>query len=171
MKRIDLTGQRFSRLKVIAFAGQAKNGNAMWRCICDCGNEVVVDSTRLRRGTTTSCGCYRKEKMRELIFKNPKTREQMGEAGPFIVDHTNIFALTHITKRNRSGVIGVSYDQCSGRWYARLFLRGKLVFNQSFAERADAIKARHQAEKEFLQPVLDDIANNKKDSEVISAAN
>ena len=30
----------------------------MWRCICDCGNEVVVSATNLKNDNTKSCGCF-----------------------------------------------------------------------------------------------------------------
>lgn len=28
-----------------------------WRCICDCGNETIVDTRNLMAGNTRSCGC------------------------------------------------------------------------------------------------------------------
>ncbi len=31
------------------------------KCICDCGKEHIAQPMMIRRGTTTSCGCYRKE--------------------------------------------------------------------------------------------------------------
>lgn len=47
-KQIDLTGQIFGHLEVIEYAG-SDNG-ALWRCRCDCGNEIIVKGTRLRCG-------------------------------------------------------------------------------------------------------------------------
>ncbi len=65
---IDLLGKRFGRLEVIARAPNQKTPNrthrTMWRCRCDCGNEVVVVSsnlTRRDRDGTQSCGCLRLE--------------------------------------------------------------------------------------------------------------
>lgn len=59
---IDLTGQRFGRLTVIQKAKpQPGCTNARWLCKCDCGNEIAVRSTVLRKGESTSCGCYRSE--------------------------------------------------------------------------------------------------------------
>src|SRR4051812_3422225 len=55
----DLTGERFGRLLVLERAGsQAKSGNALWRCRCDCGGESTCSGTDLRR-RTRSCGCLR----------------------------------------------------------------------------------------------------------------
>lgn len=58
-KLIDLTSQRFGRLKVIEFAGRDKGGKARWLCRCDCGKEVIVVGYSLKSGHTQSCGCFR----------------------------------------------------------------------------------------------------------------
>ena len=57
----DLTGQRFGRLVVIELAGRRTNGEAMWLCRCDCGKQVTPTGSNLRRGNTTSCGCFANE--------------------------------------------------------------------------------------------------------------
>ena len=61
MSIIDLTNQKFGRLTVQYPTEKRKNGCVVWHCICDCGNEIEVSSTNLRRGLTRSCGCYFKE--------------------------------------------------------------------------------------------------------------
>lgn len=53
---IDLTGQVFSRLTVISYAGKRK-GAAFWNCLCECGTNRVVASSGLRSGNSRSCGC------------------------------------------------------------------------------------------------------------------
>src|SRR6266536_3226910 len=61
---IDMTGRTYGRLTVIQFAGLIKSGSghvATWLCRCVCGNITTVVGTRLRNGTTKSCGCLRKE--------------------------------------------------------------------------------------------------------------
>lgn len=65
MKTIDLTGQKFGRLTVIERAGSTKHGAAKWMCECDCGNKKAVIGDELRKGNTTSCGCYAKEVAKE----------------------------------------------------------------------------------------------------------
>lgn len=60
-KKLDLVGQRFGRLLVIEEAGRDKHRGVLWRCKCDCGNEVTVRSNALRTHHTTSCGCYCRE--------------------------------------------------------------------------------------------------------------
>jgi hypothetical protein len=64
MRKRDLTGQRFGRL--VALDSQSvrdSSGRARvhWRCQCDCGSVVTVDSDPITRGVTASCGCLRKE--------------------------------------------------------------------------------------------------------------
>ena len=61
-KVIDLTGNKYSRLKVIECLG-TRNNRAFFKCRCDCGNFVNVLGASLKYGGTTSCGCYRKELM------------------------------------------------------------------------------------------------------------
>jgi hypothetical protein len=60
-KVIDITGQRFGKLTVLAFDKQDKFRQYMWFCKCDCGNIVSVRGYSLRSGNTQSCGCVQKE--------------------------------------------------------------------------------------------------------------
>lgn len=69
---LDLTGQRFGRLVALDRVG-AVGSHSMWRCKCDCGNEVVSSVSNLRNGHTRSCGCLVADATREA-----KTRH--GEA-------------------------------------------------------------------------------------------
>ena len=59
---IDLTGQRFTKLTVTAFAGKDKHGNARWGCTCDCGAKTVALGCNLINGHTMSCGCLQRER-------------------------------------------------------------------------------------------------------------
>lgn len=56
-RRIDLTGHRFSRLTVLGFVGVSDNGQALWECLCECGNIKTVAGHKLRGGEIKSCGC------------------------------------------------------------------------------------------------------------------
>lgn len=54
----ELEGQRFGMLTVIEETGKRKGSFVVWRCKCDCGNELVYASSReLTTGLTHSCGC------------------------------------------------------------------------------------------------------------------
>lgn len=50
-----LPGMRFGRLVVIEIMGRKR------KCVCDCGNESIVNTCNLKTGNTQSCGCLRKE--------------------------------------------------------------------------------------------------------------
>ena len=70
-KRIDLTGKKFGRLKVLRFA--FVKDCAYWECICDCGNVVNVRGCCLTTGHTQSCGCLQKEKAAKNNINNNVT--------------------------------------------------------------------------------------------------
>jgi hypothetical protein len=65
--KIDLTGRVFSKLLVLGLDHKQqvtyKNGKKKttyyWKCVCECGNEVIRSGESLRRGATKSCGCYK----------------------------------------------------------------------------------------------------------------
>lgn len=61
MRKIDLVGQKFGRLTVIA-QGITRGTHILWVCNCECGTEgVQVEGYDLRQRHTQSCGCYQKE--------------------------------------------------------------------------------------------------------------
>lgn len=76
----DLLGQKFYKLYVERFEG-IKNHRAMWSCICDCGNKVIVSGNNLLTGNTTSCGCIHKELLsqrnKETLTTHGMTRTRL----------------------------------------------------------------------------------------------
>lgn len=75
-KFIDLTGQRFGRLEVIAQADNNEAGLTCWVCKCDCGNTKIICGKSLRKGHSKSCGCWKKELLTEV--KPAKTHGLYG---------------------------------------------------------------------------------------------
>lgn len=65
-EKIDMTGRVIGRLSVIGECGRYANGEVLWRCHCECGNEVTVIGSSLRNEHTTSCGCYKRERTAEV---------------------------------------------------------------------------------------------------------
>ena len=55
-------GNTYGYLTVIERAENTKEGRAMWKCKCKCGNETLVLGKHLRSGNTKSCGCYQRER-------------------------------------------------------------------------------------------------------------
>jgi hypothetical protein len=66
---IDLTGQTFGRLTVIKEDSVVKE-KTMWLCQCLCGKITKVPTNNLRNGTSSSCGCLRKELLIKRIQKH-----------------------------------------------------------------------------------------------------
>lgn len=63
--KVDLSGQKFGKLTVLRQAEDhiTKRGihTAAWLCQCDCGSDPkVITGSDLKKGSTISCGCYRK---------------------------------------------------------------------------------------------------------------
>lgn len=66
MPPYNLVKRRFGRLIVMSESGKRNsNGNVTWICHCDCGNTCYVSSRDLVNGKTQSCGCLRKERIRQ----------------------------------------------------------------------------------------------------------
>lgn len=113
---IDRTGQKFNRLTVIAYAGKIYVTRTAWRCRCDCGNEIVVESGNLTLGKQKSCGCLDRE---VLIERN--TKHGMAKKTPEYAaweDMRN--RCTNPNNRNYQhyGARGIRYSE---RWNDHLF--------------------------------------------------
>lgn len=54
----DLTGNKYNMLTVIGLQ-EKKNGKTYWNCVCDCGNNTIVDTGSLKN-KTKSCGCLKR---------------------------------------------------------------------------------------------------------------
>ena len=52
----NLVGNRYGRLKVMAL-DEPHASYRMWRCHCDCGDEITIREGNLLSGNTRSCGC------------------------------------------------------------------------------------------------------------------
>lgn len=59
MKRIELAGRTFGRLRVIGPTVKSR-----WACQCSCGKSIQALGSDLRRGQVKSCGCLRRETAR-----------------------------------------------------------------------------------------------------------
>lgn len=71
MDVVDLTDKKFGKLTAIKYIGKTgfykckkygtQKGYHTWECKCECGNTTNVRSSKLRGGTTKSCGCLKKQ--------------------------------------------------------------------------------------------------------------
>lgn len=136
-----MTGRRFGRLVVLKRFGSSPNGGARWLCKCDCGNEKVVDGVRLRDGETSSCGCLRAELARERFNNDPQIRKNRGQQERLFTDDGLPYSTVKKSKRNHTGVIGVSLDHTTGKWCARLMIHNRYVLLKRFNEFEAAVEA------------------------------
>lgn len=58
---MQMIGQTFGRLIVLAEAGKDKYTSKLYSCKCECGAECVKAGWLLRRGDIKSCGCLKRE--------------------------------------------------------------------------------------------------------------
>ena len=79
---IDITGNKYGRLKVERRADNVAYGVPAWHCICDCGKDCIVRGYYLKNGKTKSCGCLRSE----VASANRKKhgRSDRGDGGYYV---------------------------------------------------------------------------------------
>ncbi len=68
----DIRGTRYGRLLVKEF-DRSENSRRFWLCVCDCGKTKSIDGGSLKRGFTTSCGCFRSEASRARVLTHGMT--------------------------------------------------------------------------------------------------
>ena len=76
----DLKGKKFGKLKVISFF-KIKKDHTYWKCLCNCGRNKVIESSRLVLDITKSCGWLHKfpkgEAMFNRLIKHYKRKAKM----------------------------------------------------------------------------------------------
>lgn len=96
-RHIDHVGDVFGRLTVLSYKGRTvKNRQAQWWCRCSCGNKVVVTGDKLRKGNTSSCGCYGRE-----VSARPKS----AHGG---LDPTKLKARWLKSRQKKANLLGMS---------------------------------------------------------------
>jgi len=131
-KKIDLVGQRYGRLTVLAPAENV-DGRTAWLCRCECGREVVEKTVHLRAGRVKSCGCLGGEGIGKYLTYIDGTCVEMLQART-------------VRRNNTSGVPGVDWMAGRRRWRAGICFQGKRHYLGSYARFKDAVKARKEAE-------------------------
>lgn len=143
-------GTRIGHLTVMDATDQRKGGYTVWRCRCDCGNEILLDTRALQRQAITDCGCYNAEKCKESQKNVDGTRISLLE--------TVLSGKLRAT--NTSGHTGVSFHKRTGKWRASITFQGKDHYLGEYEEKADAIKARERAEdmfRDFLRGLREEV--------------
>lgn len=87
LRYLDEIGHVYGKLTVVGYIAERRNGNVMWLCQCECGNEQAVRGSSLRGGWTKSCGCLKSERPslpnHEAAFNRvvASARHQAGKRG------------------------------------------------------------------------------------------
>lgn len=71
-QKLSIIGEVFGKLTVISYEG-SKNSETLWKCKCECGNEIIAVGWHLTRGLKNSCGCLKSKgeaKIRKLLDEN-----------------------------------------------------------------------------------------------------
>lgn len=59
VNRKYIQGKKYGQLVVLEYSHKGAQNRAYWRCLCTCGNKIIVSGSKLRNGHTKSCGCSR----------------------------------------------------------------------------------------------------------------
>lgn len=76
-KVIDMAGERYGRLVVLDRLRSIKKPNGSivpWRCRCDCGGELLLESSKLRSGARSDCGCVHRENLAKAQAERENAR-------------------------------------------------------------------------------------------------
>jgi len=97
----DLTGRKFGYLTTIE-RDRTRKGH-FYKCKCQCGKIKSVGASSLKTGHTQSCGCYNKERLKEVHTGHSYN---VGRPSPFKISREG----------KRYGKLVVLKDEGNGRW-------------------------------------------------------
>lgn len=76
-KPTNLREMRFGRLIAKEPTENRGCGKVIWRCVCDCGKDAYVLNYNLLSGHTLSCGCLKKERLKEASTTHGMTKSRL----------------------------------------------------------------------------------------------
>ena len=116
-RRSDISGTRFGKLVVLSMAEDyiSPSGQRLSRCkcLCDCGNTVIVNMSSLVSGKTQSCGCS--QKTAGLLKDNPEL------VAKYDFDKNKEIGLNFETLTARSSSkVWWKCSECGNSWFATI---------------------------------------------------
>src|SRR5579859_2108740 len=57
---------KYGRLTLIEICLKLGTQRTAWKCLCDCGNIVILSPHPVKTGRTKSCGCFYKDRRKEV---------------------------------------------------------------------------------------------------------
>ena len=139
----DITGQKFGRLTAqYPSRRYDKSGSVIWRCQCDCGNEVDVSYNDLLYTNRKSCGCQKREHDQKM---------------PSLLTHVDGTSLDMIKSKklscnNTTGHRGVYFFK--GKYTARIVFQQKKYNLGTYTTMDEAVQARKEAEEVLFDGVV-----------------
>ena len=132
----DVTGRRFGRLVALYPSRRYdKSGSVIWRCKCDCGNEIDVAYNTLMYTNQKSCGCQKKE-------HDQKLQTFLTHVAGTSVD---ILKSKKVPTDNTTGYKGVYLVK--GKYLAKIVFQKKQYFLGTYEQIEEAAEARKEAEE------------------------
>lgn len=147
-RKLKLKGKRFGRLLVLEETALRKksDGKVIWRCVCECGAEVMANGSDLVQGNIVSCGCYHTEHVVPVLDEIRKSN---------LVENTKLDTLTSkVRKDNKNGVKGVYFNKMLNKYQAYIRVQKKRIYLGSFTTLKEATDIRLKAEEEYFKPIL-----------------
>lgn len=135
----DVLHHRFGRLIATGILKEPGRGTRIV-CRCDCGAQTVTLASRLRNGSTTSCGCFHQER---LVSQGKLTREHGHTVdGDLACGHTSIYRawnkvtlLCRAVQRRGAGRVSGEYDPRWKDFEAFLADFGSIGFQETVCRR------------------------------------
>jgi len=140
-----IIGKRFGKLVVIKEFGYGKV-----ECRCDCGKTKVINKGHLMAGSIVSCGCMQKDRPAHAKEK-------------YLINSTNVSIIrsSKPTKRSKTGIRGVSWDERKQKYRAALCCQGIRYDLGIFDTLTEAVHARKGAEAKYFKPILDEFSKGR----------
>ena len=109
-----LEGQVFGRLTVIEMAERNTSNKVQWLCRCVCGNISTTAAGSLKNGSSKSCGCLRREFIKECSTITGESQTPLGQI------YNAMFGRCRIRQRNdeQCFVTGAWADKSGKGFYA-----------------------------------------------------
>lgn len=70
MNRKNVEGARFGQLLALARLPYTQGSNAVYRCLCDCGQFVTIQMAKLTTGVRTTCGHDARDRLAEAATRH-----------------------------------------------------------------------------------------------------
>lgn len=143
-------GDRFGRLTAIRPTEKRSAKAIIWECLCDCGKTVLVRTTSLTSGHTTSCGCVKQELDEEKDF-----REILTYTDNTCIEFAKGISKPRSTTSPDTGVRGVILKD--GKYQAQIIFRKKRYYLGCYSRLEDAVEIRRKVEarvEEYVEAYL-----------------